>query len=53
MDHLKRSNNRRKFLKDTLKLTAGTITLSSLPTIQNQLCCKQDITEATPLKIKL
>ena len=25
MDHLKPSNSRRKFLKDTLKLTAGTI----------------------------
>ena len=33
MDHLKPSDSRRKFLKDTLKLTAGTITLSSFPTI--------------------
>src|SRR6188508_171374 len=33
MDHLKPSNSRRKFLKETLKLTAGTITLSSFPTI--------------------
>ena len=33
MDHLKLSNSRRKFLKDTIKLTAGTIALSSFPTI--------------------
>ena len=33
MDHLKPSNNRRKFLKDTIKLTAGTVALNSFPAI--------------------
>jgi predicted dehydrogenase len=33
MDHLKPSNNRRKFLKDTFKLTAGTVALNSFPAI--------------------
>ncbi len=33
MDHLKPYNSLRKFLKDSIKLTAGTITLSSFPTI--------------------
>ena len=33
MEPLKPSTNRRKFLKDTLKLTAGTVALNSFPAI--------------------
>jgi predicted dehydrogenase len=33
MDHLKLSLGRRKFLRDTIKLTAGTVALNSFPTI--------------------
>src|SRR5438045_1119478 len=33
MDHLNSSRGRRKFLKDTIKLTAGTVVLNSFPAI--------------------
>ena len=33
MEHLKPSNSRRKFLKETFNLTAGTVALNSFPTI--------------------
>jgi hypothetical protein len=33
MSYFKLSDNRRKFLKDTIKLTAGTVALNSFPTI--------------------
>ena len=39
MDHLKLFNNRRKFLKDTIKLTAGTIMKMKKIFILLMLCC--------------
>ena len=33
MEHLKPSNNRRKFLKDTFRLAAGTVAMNSFPAI--------------------